>query len=74
MNNKTKYLFLIFSLEIIHSFTTNFFQFIFIFYLYIIWYTLFECTGKDWMATWGLADDTTVCVVNLEHAGSPLGM
>ena len=29
--------------------------------------------GKDWMATWGLADDTTVCVVNLEHAGSPLG-
>lgn len=24
-------------------------------------------TGKNWMARWGLADDTTLCVVNLEH-------
>mmetsp|Transcript_20476 Transcript_20476/g.19801 ORF Transcript_20476/g.19801 Transcript_20476/m.19801 type:complete len:570 (-) Transcript_20476:129-1838(-) len=31
-------------------------------------------TGNLWLNTWGLADDTTVCVVNLEHAGAPLGL
>ena len=24
-------------------------------------------TGQNWMARWGIADDTTVCIVNLEH-------
>ena len=25
-------------------------------------------TSEKWMATWGLADDTSVCIVNLEHS------
>jgi hypothetical protein len=41
-------------------------------YLYIM--NIYAYIGKLWLNTWGLADDTTVCVVNLEHAGAPLGV
>ena len=29
----------------------------------------FIVVGTEWITSWGLVDDTTVCVVNLEHIG-----
>ena len=67
---------MIFLLKIINILTSQLLNILYLKFIFLF-VTIFSSgkhfTGKDWMATWGLADDTTVCVVNLEHAGSPLG-
>ena len=55
------------------SYIHRYYRALFVFFP-LFFFTDFFITvlGKIWMSKWGLADDTTVCVVNLEHVGPTL--